>query len=87
MESDMKHEGMRKHGHHHEPHSYWASWCSPVGLGIFLVGATIAAAIVLHTLAILMFMVTDHHMESRPMQNRMYSGGMQEPMPAQMMPQ
>ncbi|MES2225586.1 MAG: hypothetical protein V4480_02140 [Patescibacteria group bacterium] len=50
MEADMKHDGMHKHGHHHGPHSFWASWCSPVGLGIFLLLGAISLTILAHAL-------------------------------------
>ncbi len=50
----MKHDGMHKHGHHHGTHSFWASWCSPVGLGIFLLLGAIALTILLRALLGLM---------------------------------
>jgi hypothetical protein len=50
MEPEMKHEGKHQHDHHHSPHSYWASWCSPVGLGIFFFTTALAAAIALYTI-------------------------------------
>ncbi len=57
MDHEMKHEGMpemmakdHKHGHHHGPHSYWSSWCSPVGLGIFFLTTALGAAIAVYTL-------------------------------------
>ncbi|MEO6536716.1 MAG: hypothetical protein ABIT47_03395 [Candidatus Paceibacterota bacterium] len=46
----MNHDDEHKHGHHHGPHSYWSSWCSPVGLGIFFVTTALAAAIALYTI-------------------------------------
>lgn len=43
-----------KHGHdhhdHHHGHNYWASWCSPVGLGIFFATAAIGAAVAVYTI-------------------------------------
>jgi len=36
--------------HHHGHHNYWASWCSPVGLGIFFVTTAFGAAVAVYTL-------------------------------------
>ncbi len=45
----MKHEthGAKHHKHDHGT-SYWASWCSPVGLGIFAMTSAIALAVTLY---------------------------------------
>jgi hypothetical protein len=67
MDSEMRSDGASKHahGHHHGAHSYWASWCSPVGLGIFLVAAMLALHLLLH--AVGMFMSEGMSMEKHDM--------------------
>ena len=85
MEPEMKHEGPHKHGKHGlDPKSYWASWCSPVGLGIFIVAVTIAAVIALHALLAIAVMASNMH-DRDEMHREMrgtYPGGVTMPAPA-----
>jgi hypothetical protein len=40
-----------KHGSHgHNDANYWASWCSPVGLGIFFITTALAAAVAIYAI-------------------------------------
>ena len=83
MEPEMKHEGPHKHGKHmHDPKTYWASWCSPVGLGIFIVAVTIAAVIVFHALLSIAMVVGGMH-EQRDMKFDMRGGTYPAGMPIQ----
>jgi len=41
----------KNHGAHgHNDGNYWASWCSPVGLGVFFITTALAAAIAIYTI-------------------------------------
>ncbi|MDB5245132.1 MAG: hypothetical protein JWN90_237 [Parcubacteria group bacterium] len=78
MSHEMNHEGEHKHDHHHGPHSYWSSWCSPVGLGLFFLTTALAAAIALYTILNLIgaIMTLSHPAQS---QSYTYPSDMQAP--------
>ncbi|MDB5189934.1 MAG: hypothetical protein JWN49_260 [Parcubacteria group bacterium] len=76
MHHDMNHDGEHKHDHHHGPHSYWSSWCSPVGLGVFFLTTALAAAIALYTILNLIGAIMTL---SHPAQSYSYPSDMQVP--------
>ncbi|CAN5762943.1 hypothetical protein BH11PAT2_BH11PAT2_03080 [soil metagenome] len=77
MSHEMNHDGDHKHDHHHHsPSSYWSSWCSPVGLGVFFLTTALAAAIALYTILNLIGAVMTL---SHPAQQYSYPSGMEAP--------
>jgi uncharacterized phage infection (PIP) family protein YhgE len=70
--------------HHHDKHakhvhanegSYWASWCSPVGLGIFAATAAIAFAVIVYTLisiAGIVISLSARNAQNEALQNSQY---------------
>lgn len=59
----MEHE-ILKHDKHHHGATYWASWCSPVGLGIFLMTAAIALAVGLYAILNIVGVIVSLHASS-----------------------
>lgn len=59
----MEHE-IIKHDKHHHGATYWASWCSPVGLGIFLFTAAIALAVALYAILNIIGVIMSVHSSS-----------------------
>lgn len=61
---------MAKHDHEHTGPGFWATWCSPVGLGIFFITTAIGAAVAVYTILTL---VSGIMSLMRPAPNYMYS--------------